>query len=371
MSKRIVFAVTNDLSHDRRMHRICDTLAENGWQVTLAGRKLPTSTRLPEYSFVQVRLRCFFHKGPLFYAEFNMRLLWYLLRSNAGCFGACDLDTALAVVFAGKMKGRRITFDAHEHFTEVPEVERRAMIKKIWHRIGRWTIPRFDARYTVGPQLAGLLSAEYGGPFNVVRNVPVFRNLSIVPPAERLRRLVYIGTLNEGRGLEATIEAMKFLPEFELLLIGEGDLSETLRHQVKVSRLSDKVTFAGWVAPHDLHTTIASSWLGLNVLEARSRSYYFSLSNKFFDYMHAGVPSLNMAFPEYMAILEKYPVGIAIAELKVEEIALAVKRLADKPAQYGEMVEQCRATRELFSWDKEQETLITLYGGLQQRRNTT
>ena len=75
----VIFTVTNDLSYDARMHRICGTLTANGYGVTLVGRALPYSTPLKDRPFGQKRLHCFFQKGFPFYAEYNLRLFFFLL----------------------------------------------------------------------------------------------------------------------------------------------------------------------------------------------------------------------------------------------------------------------------------------------------
>src|SRR5690349_11491904 len=93
--KKIVFTVTNDLSYDQRMIRICTSLSANGFSVKLVGRKMPASVPLSSRSFEQVRLNCFFHKGKLFYAEYNLRLFFYLLTQQMNCICAIDLDTIL------------------------------------------------------------------------------------------------------------------------------------------------------------------------------------------------------------------------------------------------------------------------------------
>ena len=93
--KHIYFTVTNDLSYDQRMHRICHSLAANGYLVTLVGRRLKTSLPLPSKSFEQKRLSCFFNKGFLFYLEYNTRLFFYLLGKRMDTVCAIDLDTIL------------------------------------------------------------------------------------------------------------------------------------------------------------------------------------------------------------------------------------------------------------------------------------
>ena len=74
MSKSIFFTVTTELTYDQRMIRICSSLASAGYDITLVGRKLKSSIPLSAQPFKQKRINCFFEKGKLFYAEYNIRL---------------------------------------------------------------------------------------------------------------------------------------------------------------------------------------------------------------------------------------------------------------------------------------------------------
>ncbi|MEO5907042.1 MAG: glycosyltransferase, partial [Saprospiraceae bacterium] len=87
--KHIILAVTNDLTFDRRMSRICSALADAGARVTLVGRLLKNSIPFSSPKFRGVRLKCIFNKGPLFYLEYNMRLCWYLLNAEFDVVCAC------------------------------------------------------------------------------------------------------------------------------------------------------------------------------------------------------------------------------------------------------------------------------------------
>ena len=102
--KRIYFTVTNDLTYDQRMHRICTSLAEAGFQITLVGRKLPLSLPVQQHLFSQKRLRCRFNKGFLFYAEYNLRLFVFLLTKKMDGICAIDLDTILPCLAVSKLK---------------------------------------------------------------------------------------------------------------------------------------------------------------------------------------------------------------------------------------------------------------------------
>jgi len=126
----IIFTVTNDLTYDQRMQRICGTLAANGFTVTLVGRNLPLSIPLESAVYEQKRLFCFFKKGFPFYAEYNLRLFVFLLFAQYDAVCSIDLDTISAGCFATLIRRKKRVFDAHEYFTEVPELVPRPFVTK-------------------------------------------------------------------------------------------------------------------------------------------------------------------------------------------------------------------------------------------------
>lgn len=357
----IIFTVTNDLSYDARMHRVCGTLATNGYAVILVGRALPHSIPLETRLFQQKRLRCFFRKGFPFYAEYNLRLFFFLLFAHYDAVCSIDLDTLLAGCFAAIIRRKKRVFDAHEYFTEVPEVEGRFLVKKFWETVARICLPFYRHAYTVGPALAKIFEEKYGLKFGVVRNVP-----SSTPPMTPLLKgekdvIFYMGALNEGRGIEFMLKAMQSLENVELWLAGEGDLSEKLRRLAAELNLGDKVKFFGYVKPEDLKTLAGRAWLCLNLLENRGLSYYYSLANKFFLSVQVGVPVLTMNFPEYRALNAQHEVAVLLDELSPQLVANTVKKLLADRDFYERLRRNCLAAREEWNWEKERETLLKIW----------
>ncbi len=371
MKKSIVFFVVNDLTFDQRMIRISTSLAKAGYTVTLVGRVLPGSLPLTQQPFNQKRLKCFFRKGPLFYIEFNLRIFLYLLVNRHDALCACDLDTALPVHLIGLLKRKARVFDAHEYFTEVPEVMDRPFVKAVWKRIGRITIPHFALRYTVNQALAKELEKVYGAHFEVIRNLPeadmheTNGNAGIrAAHDQRLRIILYQGALNAGRGLEQMIKAMPHIRDAELWLVGEGDLSNMLRELAISTGHQERITFMGKKTPDELREITPLATLGLNLLIPDSLNYYYSLANKFFDYMHAGVPSVNMCFPAYTEILEKHPVGICISSLEPTVLAEKINALIEDHEALRKMKKEALQARESFRWQAESGKLIEIYSRL-------
>ena len=355
--KHIVFTVTNDLSYDRRMQRICKTLSQNGWRVTLIGRKLPSSIALTQQPYHQKRIKCFFNKGKLFYLEYNLRLFFTLLSIKAEIFSAVDLDTIIPIYYGSVVKRCKRVFDAHEYFEEVPEVTHRQVVKKIWQWVAHRYIVRFNSCYTVNESLAEIFTRQYKVSFNVIRNVP---NLIVKQESTHKRHLLYQGALNEGRGLEALITAMQNI-DIPLKIIGEGDLSLELRKLVKQLELNDKIEFLGFVEPEKLSQYTQASCIGFNLLEDVGLSYHYSLANKFFDYIQAEIPSISMDLPEYRRINEQFEVSILIESLSPQNIQNAVEQLLRQQDCYDRLKQQCAKAKLIFNWEIESAKLLRIY----------
>lgn len=360
--KKIVFCVTNDLTYDQRMQRICKTLIDEGYNVLLVGRIKSDSKELSNLGFEHKRLKCYFVKGKLFYLEYNIRLLLYLLSINYDIGGAIDLDTIMPVYFASKIRRKFTTFDAHEYFEEVPEVTDRPLTKWIWKTIGKIFIPKMRSCYTVSHSLAEVFKQKYSVPFGVVRNMPLTKNLeNAIRPLMADTYILYQGALNEGRGLEQMILSLKSLPQYKLLLAGEGDLSLKLRNLTKELKLEDKVVFLGYQKPSDLDNFTAGAYVGLNILENKGLSYYYSLANKCFDYVQFGVPVLNMDFPEYRKLNEEYEVGLLLNSLDTSEIVSSLNLLYKDLNLHHKLRSNCLKARNAWNWEIESKYLIEIY----------
>lgn len=364
MKKKIICTVTNDLTYDQRMIRICHSLSSAGYEVLLVGRKKRDSADLMKKSFQQKRFHCWFEKGKFFYLEFNTRLFLFLLFHSFDIINSVDLDTLLPGFLIARLRRKKLVYDAHEYFTEVPEVVRRPRIQKIWEGLAGRILPKLRYAYTVGPALAQIMGGKYGLPFEVIRNVP-FRT-STLPMSEKPdpKIILYQGVLNEGRGLEYAIEAMQHLDHMELWLAGEGDLSQQLRAQARELRLEEKVKFLGYLRPEELVNITARAFVGLNLLENKGLSYYYSLANKCFDYIQAGLPSLQMDFPEYRKLQEEYGPFVLLEKLEVHAIARAVRQLEADKEGYDNLKENCLKAREELNWEEEEKKLLAFYDQL-------
>lgn len=359
--KKILFCVTNDLSHDQRMQRICSTLSAEGYEVTLLGRKKKNSATFASEQYQTKRLHLVFEKGKLFYLEYHIRLFFFLLFNTFDVVCACDIDTSLPVWAASKVKGNKIVFDAHEIFPEVPEVSDRKYIKKIWEAVEKFTVRRFLYRYTVSNSCVKYFRENYHTSFELIRNFPTLKITN--SSASKEFTFIYQGAVNKGRGLREFISVLKDYPTSTLLICGDGDELEKLKDFVQTNELLSQVTFKGFVPPAELDNWTSKALFGLNLLSPDSLNYKYSLANKFFDYIQAELPQLTMNFLEYKSFNEEIETTILINDLSSFEIKSGIERCL-KWKQNEVVVANLKRAKAVWNWQNEEKKLIAFFSKL-------
>lgn len=360
--KRIASLVTNDLHQDQRMNRICDALVKNGYDVTLIGRKRKSSSTLEKKSFHRLRLPCWFERSFFFYAEYNVRLFFHLLFTKYDIINANDLDTIFPAIWVAKIKGIKVVYDAHEYFTEQEEITNRPSIKRFWKAIEKFSIPRVDGAMTVSEGYAKLFEDEYPINFKVVRNATVLQDLppDCTPPTPYI---LYQGAVNYGRGLEEVITAMQHI-DCDLMVCGNGDILPQLKAQAKQLGLSHKIKFMGFVSPENLRNFTCGATIGLTLFAKAGLSHWHSLANRFFDYMHAGVPQVAMKYPEYVKFNANDEIAVLIENIEPNTIAEALNKLLTDKATYQKLSENAIKARKHANWQAQEKVVIDLYASL-------
>ena len=355
----IICTVTNDLNFDQRMIRICTSLANHGYKVTLTGRKLPDSQPLTKRPFRQVQLSCYFKKGALFYAEYNLRLFLWLLFQQADCICAIDLDTILPCLWVSKIKRWERVYDAHELFCEMKEVVSRPSRYKIWKKIEQYAVPQFSHGYTVCLPIADEFKKMYGVEYDVIRNIAVLKD-DKPQPIRQSKFFIYQGAVNEGRSFETLIPAMQKV-NAPLLIFGDGNHFTKTASLIEQYGLRDQVQLMGKLTPEALRAETELAYAGITLFENNGYSNYVSLANRFFDYIHAGIPQLCVDYPSYRAINDEWEVALLIKDLSPETIADALNLLLSDDVLYARLRNNCLKARHSLNWQEEEKKLINFY----------
>ena len=366
--KRAIISVINDLVTDQRVDKTARVLVELGFEVVMVGRRKQDSMSMPERPYRTERMRLLWEKGPLFYAEYNLRLFFFLLANKSELLVSNDLDTLLPGFLVHKLKQVPIIFDSHEYFTQTPEVIHRPFVQKVWKRIEKSCVPRIRDLITVNESIADLFRNEYGVNFRVVRNIPMKKALTAVPsraelglPADKNIILLQGAGINIQRGAEEAVEAMLYLENSLLLIVGGGDVLPVLKQLATRLNLDGKVRFVPKQTPEKLFAYTCNADLGLTLDKDTNINYRFSLPNKLFDYIQAGIPVLASPLPEIRRIIEEYQIGDLIENHDPVHIAFKINRMLENQQQRETWkVNLARAAAEL-NWEKEKEVLRSIF----------
>jgi glycosyltransferase involved in cell wall biosynthesis len=147
---------------------------------------------------------------------------------------------------------------------------------------------------------------------------------------------------------------------YPLVLVGDGDVRQELERMVNSMGLQKQVFFVGQVSPIYLPEISRRARIGYNVSENLGLSYFYSLNNKFFDYVEAELPSVINDFPEYIEHCKEFSVGILVSNAN-QEIADSLKKLMEDDEAYQKIKNQCALARNVWNWECEKQILIDIY----------
>lgn len=369
-----IVSVTNDLTTDQRVDRTCRTLVKAGYDVLLVGRKLGYSKTLASREYQMHRMRLLFDKGPLFYAEYNMRLFFFLLGREKALLVSNDLDALPANYLAfrsshlfGLIKASSpplLLHDCHEYYRGVPELVGRSRVTSIWKWIEDRIFPGLQHVVAVNQSVADLYHKEYGNEIRVVRNVPLKKRNDTGIPKSQLgisdeqKVILYQGALNVDRGIEEAILAMKHLKtDGVLLIVGIGDIKDKLIRITEEHALTARVKFLGQIPFAELHAYTQMADIGLSIEKNVSVNYLYALPNKFMDYIQANVPVLVSPFPEMKSIVDQYKIGEFLESHEPEKLAGQLDRiLTDKEKLSYYKINLLKAADDLC-WENEEKVL--------------
>jgi glycosyltransferase involved in cell wall biosynthesis len=362
LKQKIIVSVISDVVTDQRVLKECDTFHSMGYEVLILGRKSRNNFLLKELPYQVVRFSNLFKSGPPMYFIFNMQLFFYLIFKKADVLWANDLDTLLPNFINSRFKNCKLVYDSHEYFTE--SVYKKSS-RKIWTLLEHYLFPKLKNVVTVNNSIKNVYEKMYNVPVTVIRNMP--RKISrtaniekpIFPPAKKI--LVMQGTgLNKNRGAEEAVLMMQFLPEdFILYFIGGGTIFGKLKQMVQDLNLSHRIIFIDVLPYHQMMEYTRQCFLGLIFEKIDvSDEHLFSLPNKLFDYIHAGIPVLSSKAVEIKSLIEKYQVGDLIDSFEPSEIAKKILSISHNQEEYNCWKQNTSLAAAELNWENEEKILI-------------
>lgn len=366
---RIIISVTNDLISDNRVHKFATTLLKNNYKILVIGRKIKNSKPVVRKYKTRI-MRLIFRKTALFYFEFNLKLFIILIFSKVDILLANDLDTLPANFLVAKIRNKKLVYDSHELFTEVPELINRKFVKKFWSKIEKIILPKLKNVFTVCDSIAEIYSKKYKINVNVVRNVPIYSKKTPHKKytQKKYKIIIYQGAINIGRGIENAILAMKYLQNYKLWIIGNGDIFRKIKKLIEKNNLNNKIKLFGRIELEDLPKYTIQADLGISLEENIGLNYYYALPNKIFDYIQAEIPIICSNFPEMKKIIKKYNVGKTINTKSPKEIATQIHNFLETKST-EKLTKNLKIAKKELCWQNEEQKIIEIFNKIKKQIN--
>jgi len=366
MKKVITVSVISELTTDQRVLRICTTLAEMGFTVRLIGRRFADSLPLEKYPFHAERIRCFFSKGFMQFAEFNTHLFFKLLFCKTDYLLANDLDALVPNYIVSKWRKKKLFYDTHEYYTGVSALRDAPFKRRFWKWIEDRIFPRLETVYTVNESVRNKYHAEYGNDIGVVRNVPVTRPPDPLPrPAHWQGKIILLMQgmgLHPGRGGMELLEMIRYLPpSYYLVYIGGGNEWEQIAARRVEWKLEDRVEMISKMEPSLLRRYTPLAHWGMSLDGFEDLNHWFTLPNKLFDYLHAGIPVAATAIPEVKTIIEQYQCGFCFISRDPQNMAEEIMQLMNDHQRYETLKMNALEAAKELCWENERTKLTALY----------
>jgi glycosyltransferase involved in cell wall biosynthesis len=382
--RHVVMLVRNAYTHDTRVEKEARTLTGAGYRVTIVAdgaHGLPERETRPEADVIRVARSGRRLPGVRFVV--HQALLARVLRDlRPDVLHAHDSNALVPVGLAARALGVPYVYDAHDLWLGRPRRERSRIyfaINQLYYTlVERLFVRPAAATLTVSAPIAEHLARRYGLPEVVlVPNYPEppgtidRRDIRALPGAEALDAttplVLYVGGLMGGRGLEQLVDAMAHVERAELVLLGDGVLAKPLQQRAARGGFAERLHVVTPVPPADVIDVAASADVGVSPIVPSCLNYRYSLPNKLFQYMAAGLPVVASDFPQVREIVEGAGCGLVVDTRDPAEIAGAIDRiLADRAAAQAMGERGRQAVVEHFNWSTAARALIDVYARVTQ-----
>jgi len=174
-------------------------------------------------------------------------------------------------------------------------------------------------------------------------------------------RLIYVGGLQVGRGLEEMLYALREFRRrcrIRLTILGEGPTRARLELLSGQLGLNESVRFRGWVDPAIVPAYIRDSDVGV-VPHIVTRHTNTTIPNKLFDYMAHARPVLVSDAGPMQRIVRQEHCGLCYRSGDVDDIVRKLGILSDPDMRVVLGSNGRRAVVERYNWSQDGATLVT------------
>lgn len=215
---------------------------------------------------------------------------------------------------------------------------------------------------------------------SVIYNAPVIDDYNRVPERGDLRSelgldvdtplIVFVGKMADifvhDHRIDNLIQAMTLLPGMHLAILGNKTpkAREQMSQWAHRYRVADRVHLVEPVPHADLINFVSSADVGVNPMENRCLNTEYSMPNKIFEYMLAGLPVAQSRLTDSMQLIEKWHIGLGMDSRSVRSIAATLREVHARKTEFALRDERLAEARASCDWTSQGKRLLELYGNV-------
>lgn len=381
-AKQVVIILAGPLENDRRVLTESWTLHSEGWSVTIIalpprGGRRPKDDTFPNVMYVSISPDWGSLKGLerlISYGHFLSQATRHVLKINPDVIHCHDIQALPVGMLTKFLRPRaKLIYDAHEFW--IGKIQHRGAFLRSFLKMVEWVgSKQATSLITVSDDIADLITRIYK-----VQRPIVLRNIFDSPmnsnhPYEingirdalgidnAIPIVLYQGGIKPGRGLSTLVRAMKYVQSDSVVaFLGGGPQRKELETLARSEQVLSRIYFHDPVPPGQLVRFSASASVGVMPIRGIHLSYYYSLPNKLFEYIHSGLPIAASDLPEIRRLIEQYDIGSLFDPEDPKDVAHAIDEILSDPKCFAQYKANVQKAARALNWENERKKLLFLY----------
>jgi glycosyltransferase involved in cell wall biosynthesis len=169
--------------------------------------------------------------------------------------------------------------------------------------------------------------------------------------------LVYLGSLQPGKGIDVLIEAFTIVSarirDLTLVIIGTGPLEGWLRSEVKKRALDNRVVVHGYIENHqEVERIMTKCAIGIAVYDPHPMlPIRFTDVGKVKTYLACGLPVIATPVSEFLSEVARHRAGL-IVDYNPQAVASAVEHILNNRSLWEEYRKNSLILADDLDWDR-------------------
>jgi glycosyltransferase involved in cell wall biosynthesis len=294
------------------------------------------------------------------------------LGNQADVWVCNDFEALMVYHLASKFGLKsRLVYDCHEFQSEREGIGK--YFKKFIRRMEKRVLQKNTPVFHVSQGILEIYQERYHlENQHLVMNLPlrgsssngfiVFRQKFDIP--EKAGIFIFQGKLSPGRGIEEILHAFTELDprKYVIVLMGFGPMEEDISY---IAKKNGNIFLHPAVPQSEIVKHTSSANWGILNLQNTCLNHYYSMPNKLFEYIQAGIPILVSNLKESRNFVEENEIGLVIENSSVESLKAVITEAERADNNY--FTRKVRGIAKRYTWENQEDNIYAVFDKIDKR----